>query len=254
MSSTQTNAAPPPAAMHGRVIYLLAAVVIVQVIYPMTTDGTALSNIIYNLLGLSFLVAGVLISRENPTDMRILIGLGVLWGIMFFVYSFNPENTVILLAAYFAYAAFEIMVIKVLMQFVFSARTVSRDVLYAAVAVYFLLGAVFVPIYGTLDTITFAQTGDHAFSDVTIGEDEIFPWQNLIYYSYATLTTLGYGDVLPLTPWARSFASLQAVVGVLYLTIIMARLVSLYVADESESAIEAAVPTERESEAAHAGD
>ncbi|MEM6529282.1 MAG: hypothetical protein AAF653_13370, partial [Chloroflexota bacterium] len=65
MSSTQTNAAPPPAAMHGRVIYLLAAVVIVQVIYPMTTDGTALSNIIYNLLGLSFLVAGVLISREN---------------------------------------------------------------------------------------------------------------------------------------------------------------------------------------------
>jgi 23S rRNA maturation mini-RNase III len=48
------------------------------------------------------------------------------------------------------------------------------------------------------------------------------------------LTTLGYGDILPVSMWARSFASIEAVIGVLYVTIIMARLVSLYTAGQAE--------------------
>jgi hypothetical protein len=61
-----------------------------------------------------------------------------------------------------------------------------------------------------------------------LGSAEIFPWQNFVCYSYLTLTTLGYGDVLPVSLWARSMTSLEAIIGVLYLTIIMARLVGLY--------------------------
>ena len=53
-------------------------------------------------------------------------------------------------------------------------------------------------------------------------------WQQFIYYSYVTLTTAGYGDVLPITLWARSLANMEMVIGVLYVTIIMARLVGLY--------------------------
>ena len=89
-------------------------------------------------------------------------------------------------------------------------------------------------IYGIIEGITFSQTGQHAFSDPTAVPGEIFPWQNFVYYSYATLTTLGYGDVLPVTLWARSFASVEAIIGVLYITIIMARLVGLYAAGEVE--------------------
>ena len=48
------------------------------------------------------------------------------------------------------------------------------------------------------------------FSDSLVAADEIFPWQNLIYYSYATLTTLGYGDILPVTLWARSFGQYRS--------------------------------------------
>jgi hypothetical protein len=50
----------------------------------------------------------------------------------------------------------------------------------------------------------------------------------LIYYSLTTLTTTGYGDILPVSPWARSLANAEMVIGVLYLAILMARLVSLY--------------------------
>jgi len=68
-------------------------------------------------------------------------------------------------------------------------------------------------------------------------ENVVFPWQTLVYYSYATLTTLGYGDILPATFWARSAASFEAVVGVLYTAVIVARLVGLYAAKEVEQEI-----------------
>jgi hypothetical protein len=53
-------------------------------------------------------------------------------------------------------------------------------------------------------------------------------WQQFVYFSYTTLTTAGYGDVLPISWWARSLANIEMITGVLYITIIMARLVSLY--------------------------
>jgi len=55
------------------------------------------------------------------------------------------------------------------------------------------------------------------------------------------LTTLGYGDVLPVPAWARSIASVEAIVGVMYTTIIMARLVGVYVSDKDRKTIEAVI-------------
>ena len=79
--------------------------------------------------------------------------------------------------------------------------------------------------------------------DASLPPGEFFPWQSFIYYSYATLTTLGYGDILPVTMWARSMASLEAIVGVMYITVIMARLVGLY--SSEGRAQEAGQPADR---------
>ena len=51
---------------------------------------------------------------------------------------------------------------------------------------------------------------------------------HMLYYSYVTLTTLGYGDVLPLTLTARIWSAAEAVTGVLYLAVLVARLVGMY--------------------------
>lgn len=63
-----------------------------------------------------------------------------------------------------------------------------------------------------------------AFSGPVRVEDGARGW---LYFSFVTLTTVGYGDVLPVHPVARSLAMLEAVTGPLYLTILLARLVSL---------------------------
>ena len=221
--------------MRGKVIYLLALVVLVQFIYPITDGNAPVPLLIYQAIYMSLMVAGIVVARENPFSMRLLIALGVLWFVAGAVYTFNQGATWALLLAYGAIAPFQILVVRVLLQYIFNARQVTRDVIYAASAVYLLLGAVFIPIYGTLETVTFDQTGDHAFLDGQSDPDEVVSWQTFIYYSYATLTTLGYGDVLPATMWARSLASLEAVIGVLYVTVIMARLVGLYASRDDDS-------------------
>jgi hypothetical protein len=53
-------------------------------------------------------------------------------------------------------------------------------------------------------------------------------WQQFVYYSLITLSTAGYGDILPANMWARMLAGLEVTIGVLYIAILVARLVSLY--------------------------
>lgn len=56
-----------------------------------------------------------------------------------------------------------------------------------------------------------------------------------LYYSFTTLTTLGYGDITPIHPYARSLAVLESLVGVIYPAVLIARLVSLDVIDEQDA-------------------
>ena len=56
--------------------------------------------------------------------------------------------------------------------------------------------------------------------------------RDFTYYSYVTLTTLGYGDITPKTPTAKYLATLEAIIGQLYLAVLIARLVGLYIAQE----------------------
>jgi hypothetical protein len=91
-----------------------------------------------------------------------------------------------------------------------------------AVAAYLLLGIIWAYAYALL-----AQLRPGAFAGPLSPADGP---RALFYFSFVTLTTVGYGDVLPVHPVARSLAILEAVTGPLYLTILLARLVSLAVA------------------------
>jgi hypothetical protein len=66
---------------------------------------------------------------------------------------------------------------------------------------------------------------------VNAGMDSIHLY---LYYSYTTLTTLGYGDITPTSPPAQSLSSLEAIVGQFYLTILVARLVGLHLTSKND--------------------
>jgi Ion channel len=87
-----------------------------------------------------------------------------------------------------------------------------------AIAVYLLLGFSWAQAYELL-----ALWHPGAFTGAVDGKGSL-PWT---YYSFVTLTTMGYGDIMPVHPLARAGAVLEALTGQLYLTILLARLVSL---------------------------
>jgi hypothetical protein len=60
-------------------------------------------------------------------------------------------------------------------------------------------------------------------------------WDDCMFYSFVTLTSLGYGDVVPISPQCRSLSILEAVSGIMYIAVLLARLVGLYAAGKSES-------------------
>lgn len=108
----------------------------------------------------------------------------------------------------------------------FGAKRIDTEVLCAAIAAYMLLGVACAALYTMLESV---HPGAFALS----AGDAARPWNALLYFSFTTLTTLGYGDVLPAIPIARALATVQAVAGTLYLAILIARLVGTYGAERN---------------------
>lgn len=114
-----------------------------------------------------------------------------------------------------------LVTIESVLAHVLSARRIDTEVISASIGAYVLMGIAWAVVYTLLE----AQTPG-AFS--LAPEETAAPWSPLLYFSFATQTTLGYGDVAPVSATARAWATVQAMGGTLYLAILIARLVSLY--------------------------
>jgi hypothetical protein len=101
----------------------------------------------------------------------------------------------------------------------FRAGPINVHRIQGAVAAYLLLGLAWALAY---ETVALVATGAFSFAGPAEGERGRF-----IYFSFVTLSTLGYGDVIPLHPVARSLAVTEALTGQLYPAILLGRLVSL---------------------------
>jgi Ion channel len=115
-----------------------------------------------------------------------------------------------------------------LLRFVVVAKRVSSDLIFASLCVYLLIGVIWAYIYLVMQLVI----PEAFFFNTDIGQSYSDLLRELMYYSYVTLTTLGYGDIVPVTPMARSWAAMEAVVGQLYLAVIVARLMGLYIGAE----------------------
>jgi hypothetical protein len=122
-------------------------------------------------------------------------------------------------------ALFAGFVISLLVKFIFREKEVTKEVIFAAVVVYLLIGITWSFLYFILD---FFYPGSFSFPEIT--SPNVYRY---LYFSYVTLTTLGYGDVAPLTNKGGSLVILEAVIGQIYLVVIVAWLVGMHVSRRS---------------------
>jgi len=105
---------------------------------------------------------------------------------------------------------------------VFAPGRVTFHRVVGAVLLYLCIGLVFVSLY------CFVALGEpKAFGGLAPLQDNLAVAANLIYFSFVTLTSVGYGDIVPLHPFARGLANVEAIIGQLYPATLLARLVTL---------------------------
>ena len=101
------------------------------------------------------------------------------------------------------------------------SREVTSEILFASVCVYLLIGLTWAALYIFID---YVYPGSFIDTTARVAIDA----PRFLFFSYITLTTTGYGTLLPVSDPARSLALLEAIIGQLYLAILVARLVGLH--------------------------
>ena len=115
--------------------------------------------------------------------------------------------------------------------YIFSVHTVKLNTISASLCVYFLLALLWAVVFSLLtlldpDSFNFGFGAKNLTEETMLfgSGDSIYP----VYFSLVTMTTLGYGDISPATSIARAFSAFEAVMGQLYLAVLVARLVGLH--------------------------
>jgi len=121
-------------------------------------------------------------------------------------------------------------VVANLLRFVLLAPSVNAEVLCASISAYLLLGLMWTMAYWLVDQLT---PGGAFYFNANAGTQSINGFTGF-YFSFITLSTVGYGDIVPVSRIARWLAAMEAMTGLLYVAVLIARLVSLYSRPKSE--------------------
>ena len=124
------------------------------------------------------------------------------------------------------YALYLAVAVYFILKDILFANQVTVDVIRGGICVYLLIGFVWALLFGIV-----ASFDPQAFSQPLI---EAESYGKSIYFSFTTLTTLGYGDIIPVSPWAKMLTNLEAIVGQLYPAILISILVSDYLSQRSK--------------------
>ena len=118
------------------------------------------------------------------------------------------------------------LISALILSHVLRAERVSREKIFGALSVYLLIGFIWSILFFMVD---FLVPGSFR-----VLQEEVQTSGQMLYFSIVTLTTLGYGDIVPLSPGARALATVEALLGQLYLTVLVARLVGLYITQSKQ--------------------
>ncbi len=204
--------------------------------YPYLIEDGKVGQTLFEMMftGLIFVSMYVLCDTRNDTIVALVFGVPAL--VIHAAHYIFPDLFMysLLMACLVVFYAY--MTLSVL-RHVLREPAVDRDTIAGAICIYLLMGMVWAMLYSFVE-----QMSPGAFMVVNESPSEMrtaldaggvgLHFTVFLYFSYTTLTTLGYGDIIPASDAARSLTSLEAIAGVLFIGAFVARLISAYPSED----------------------
>ena len=207
---------------------LLAAQILLSVISPLFSSSIYARSVVD--LGITAVFAAAIIVISN-TRKHLIIGmilmaptLILIWGIKIYRVEALEFISLIGSVAFFCYITWFILVD------ILRAKMVTLDTIAAGISVYLFFGNICGFIYAIIGRVDPSAFTIPAATASYLG-DNLSDLSSAMYFSFVTLTTLGYGDITPINDFARSLAFLEAATGQIYLTVLIASLVGVHISN-----------------------
>ena len=204
---------------RGRFLYLLIYILVLIAIQPLD-EAMGEFGLLLDIVVTFILISAVYAVSQKTTNTVIGILLAVplliiIWTRQLYHTQWLQIPESIIGIVFFGF------IITIILKHIFKEDEIRGDLIAGAAVVYLLLAVAWAYAYRAMVVI---QPGSFAMADTQNVTHSV-----ALYYSFVTITTLGYGDIFPVTTTAKSFAILEAVVGQLYLVITIAWLVGVNV-------------------------
>jgi len=201
---------------------MLAMLCLSLVLYPFA-DSSRMFRVAAQLLDIGIVLMVVRAVRASGRWLRFGWVIGVPVIVLQFVALFPATQAVEpwLLASQVLFHAYAV---AALLAYVLTDNYVTLDELFAIASLYILLALLWASAYAML--VYFSPGA--IYINVSNNLDGTVSFAELVYFSMTTLTSVGFGEITPVTSGARALVMLQQVVGVLYVAMLIARLTGLY--------------------------
>ena len=202
-----------------RFLFVLVSLLGFLFLSPLFRKFTALGNLLEIFLTVILLSSIYAVSQKKSdfiiATLLVLPLLFSTWTNFFFKSPALPLVYTCSGILFFAFMAFTIL------SFVLNKNKVTLNVIYAAIVAYLFIAFMWAFVFTLVETV---QPGSIT---MTAADENFF---HFLYYSFVTITTLGYGDITPTSEIARSLSMIEAVIGQIYLVVLVARLVGIHIA------------------------
>ena len=201
----------------NRFSFLLVSIVLFLILRPFMEDYVRISFLIEIFIS-AILLSGIYAVSEDRVSLFFALVTGV--PALFIYWSFQIfKIPSLLLIHHICAALFFATATVIIVRHLINQKVVTVDLIWGAVCGYFFIGFMWSAIFSLLETF-------HPGS-FKLGSQVVPNIDSFIYFSFVTLATLGYGDIVPLTEKAQSLAIIETVMGQMYLAVNIAALVAI---------------------------
>jgi len=191
------------------------------------------------LIYLPFLACIFIVSnrRKHFYTVMVIVSMVILTEL---ISQFSFIKSVFLVHHFLSITLYSYISLLIITDVLIKRKKVTVDVIAGILSVYILIGLLFADVYSVIQLLD-----DSAFTGVKFIESDPLKWAvGFVYFSFVTLTTLGYGDISPNTIEAGSFVYFEAIVGQIFLTVLVARLVGIHAAQSLNNSANATSSSE----------